>query len=150
MQSICVYPKVVVSRITCIASLPNDYCLVHGVHDVDPDKTPTYNMSTPLPGEIQTNNRAEIYAILITVQNIELAGKIDFFTDNKIAKDTYNKGKDRARLANHADRWSEIFRHIEENIHRPLCILDSKSHRQTPRKERESTLLDERVACQGQ
>lgn len=80
-----------------------------GVHYVDLDKTPTYNMSTPLPGEVQANNRAEIYAILITVHNIELAGKIDFFTDNKIARDTYNKGKDRARLANHADLWSEIF-----------------------------------------
>lgn len=37
--------------------------------------TPTYNMSTPLPGEIQTNNRAEIYAILIMVQNISWQGK---------------------------------------------------------------------------
>ena len=85
-----------------------------GVHYVDLYKVPTYNMSTPLPGEIQTNNRAEIYAILIVVRNIELAGKIDFFTDNKIARDTYNKGKDRARLANHADLWSEIFSHIED------------------------------------
>jgi len=71
-------------------------------------------MSTPLPGEIQTNNRAEIYALLIVVQNLELAGKADFCPDNKIARDTYNKGKHRARIANHADHWSEIFQHIDD------------------------------------
>lgn len=71
-------------------------------------------MSTPLPGEIQTNNRAEIYAILIVVQNLELAGKADLFTDNKIARDTYNKGKHRAEIANHADLWSEIFQQIDD------------------------------------
>ena len=80
-----------------------------GVHYVDPQKQPVFDASMPLPGEIQSNNRAEIYAILITVRNIEIVGKIDFFTDNKTARNTYNKGKHRARLACHADLWSELF-----------------------------------------
>jgi len=64
---------------------------------------------TPLPGEIQTNNRAELYALLLVAQNLELAGKADFFTDNKIVRDTYYKGKPRARIANHGDLWADIF-----------------------------------------
>jgi len=92
-----------------------------GVHYVNPLKQPVFDASMPLPGEIQSNNRAEIYAILIAVSHIEQAGKIDFFTDNKPARNTYNKGKHRARLACHADLWSEIFaiidrKHIELNV----------------------------------
>lgn len=34
-----------------------------GVHYVDPDKVAQINRSTPLPGKIQTNNRAELYAL---------------------------------------------------------------------------------------
>jgi len=107
-----------------------------GVHYVDLDKKPTYKMSTPLPGEVQSNNRAEIYAILIAVQNIELAGIIDFFTDNKIARDTYNKGKDRARLANHADLWSGIFQHIE-NKYIDLRVYWIPSHTDKHREKKE-------------
>jgi len=75
-----------------------------------------------LPCEIQSDNRAEIYAILVAVRHIEDAGKIDFFTDNKPARNTYNNGKHRARLACHADLWSEIFailerKHIELNVY---------------------------------
>ena len=117
-----------------------------GVHYVDLDKTPTYNMSTPLPGEIQTNNRAEIYAILIVVQNLELAGKVDFFTDNKIARDTYNKGKNRARLANHADLWSEIFRNIEEK-YIDVTVYWMPSHTDKHPEKKESTSMDEGMAC---
>lgn len=62
-----------------------------GVHYVDLHKTPTYDIPTPLPDEIQTNNRSELYALLLVVQNLELVGKADFFTDNKIVNDTYNK-----------------------------------------------------------
>jgi len=76
-------------------------------------KNPVFDVSTPLPGPIQTNNRAEIYAILMAVRNIEVAGLIDSLTDNKPALNTYNKGTKRARLANHADQWAEIFDILE-------------------------------------
>jgi len=84
-----------------------------GLHYVSLEKTPLIDASMPLPGKMQTNNRAEIYAILLAVKNVEIAGKIDFFTDNKPARNTYNKGRRRAILACHADLWSEIFTIIE-------------------------------------
>ena len=95
------------------------------------------HMERSFCGEIQTSNRAEIYAILIAVRNIELAGKIDFFTDNKIARDTYNKGKDRARLANHADLWSEIFQCIEEKyIDLKVYWMPSHTDKHPEKKEK--------------
>ena len=74
-----------------------------------------FDASMPLPGQIQSNNRAEIYAILIVIRNIEISRKNDFFTDNKPARNTYNKGRNRARLACHADLWTEMFDLIERN-----------------------------------
>lgn len=38
-------------------------------------KEPTYEMSTPLPGETQTNNRAELYALLLVAQNPRASGQ---------------------------------------------------------------------------
>jgi len=101
-------------------------------------------MATPLPGEVQSNNRAEIYAILIVVRNIELAGIIDFFTDNKIARDTYEKGKDRARLANHADLWSEIFQHIEDKyIDLRVYWIPSHTDKHPEKKEKAPPWMQE-------
>jgi len=111
---------------------------------VDPNKSPVFDASTQLPGPIQTNNRAEIYAILMTVRTIEVAGLIDFFTDNKPARDTYNKCNKRARLANHADLWAEIFVILEA---KRVKILDAQPHRQTEGKTEEGTRMDEIMAC---
>ena len=74
---------------------------------------PLYNMSMPLPGDIQTVPRAELTAVLVTVSNIEYFGTIDFFTDSEITKDTYYKGKHRAKHANNADLWTELFQLID-------------------------------------
>lgn len=49
-----------------------------GVQYVDEDKIPRSNISTPLPGPIKSNNRAELYALWIVVMNIEIVGTIDF------------------------------------------------------------------------
>lgn len=98
-----------------------------GVHYVNPNKQPVFDASMPLPGEIQSNSMAEIYAILTTVRLLEIAGKIYFFTDNKPAINTYNKGKDRARLACHADLWAEVFDHIERK-HIDLNVYWIPSH----------------------
>ena len=57
--------------------LPITRCGV-GVHYVGPNTNPVFDAATPLPGQIQTNNRAEIYAILIAVRSIEITGLIHF------------------------------------------------------------------------
>lgn len=44
-----------------------------GRHYVNPHKQPVFDASMPLPGEIQSNSRAEIYAILIAVRHVEIA-----------------------------------------------------------------------------
>lgn len=82
------------------------------VHCVTPDKVPQKNISTPLPGKLQTNNRAELYALWLVVQTIGIVGKIDFLTDNKIVRDTILKGRNGGRLANHGDLWAEIFEQV--------------------------------------
>lgn len=46
-----------------------------GVQYVDEDKIPRTNISTPLPGPIQSNNRAELYALWLVVMNMEVVGK---------------------------------------------------------------------------
>lgn len=42
------------------------------------DTQPMLNSSIPLPGQIQKNNRAEIYAICLVLVNIEIAANIYF------------------------------------------------------------------------
>lgn len=84
-----------------------------GVHHVDLQHNPHFNASTPLPGIIQTSNRAELYAVLLVTRHSELAATIDFFTDSKITKDTFYKGLHRAKLANNSDLWIELFDNIE-------------------------------------
>lgn len=107
-----------------------------GVHYVNLYEMPMYNFSMPLPSPIQTNNRTEIYAVLIVLRNIKIAGKIDFFTDNKICRDTFLKGKYRARLANHADLWTEIFAHIKTK-YIDLKIYWMTSHTDSNPKKKE-------------
>jgi len=112
-------------------------------------KQPVFDASMPLPGEIQSNNRAEIYAILVAVSHIEYAGKIDFLTDNKPARNTYNKGKHRARLACHADLWSEIFATLDRN-HIELNVYWMPSHTAKHKEKLEkapSWMKEWHVAC---
>jgi len=99
-----------------------------GVQYVDEEKEPRTNIYTPLPGLIQSNNRAELYALWIVVTNIEIVGKIDFFTDNKIVRDTILKGKLRARLANHGDLWAEISEQIERKRAGSEGTLDAQPY----------------------
>jgi len=93
-----------------------------GVHHVDLQHNPYFNASAPLPGDMQTNNRAELYAVLLVTRHAELAAAIDFFTDSKITKDTFYKGLQRAKLASNSDLWIELLDNIDNkgivlNIH---------------------------------
>jgi len=47
-----------------------------GVHHVYLNHNPYFNASTPLPGITQTNNRAELYAVLLVTRHSELAATI--------------------------------------------------------------------------
>jgi len=69
--------------------------------------------------------------------NMEIVGKIDFFTDNKIVRDTILKGKLRARLANHGDLWAEIFEQIEKRgLEVKVYWMPSHTDTQPKKKER--------------
>ena len=57
-----------------------------------------YNISPPLPGPTHINDRAEINAIVIVVQNVEMADRIDF-----LIMDTYYEGESRAGVSNNAE-----------------------------------------------
>jgi len=71
-----------------------------------------YNFWQALPGQQQTVPRAELYALLLSVLHVEVDGVIDFFTDSLITANTFNKCPDRAKFANDADLWCQLFQHI--------------------------------------
>lgn len=121
-----------------------------GVQYVDEDKIPRTNISTPLPGLIQSNNRAELYALWIVVMNVEIVGKVDFFTDNKIVRDTRLKGKQRARLANHGDLWADIFEKIEQKgLEVKVYWMPSHTDTQPKKKEKAPEWMKEWQRKQG-
>jgi len=83
---------------------------------------PLYNIWQPLLGHIQTVvHRADLAAVLITVQNVEVTATLGFFTDTEITKNTYYKGLETARLGSRADLWIPLFgtiqqKHIKLNL----------------------------------
>lgn len=84
-----------------------------GLHHVSPDKTPTYSFWQALPGPQQTVPRAELFALLLAVEHVEVDSVIDFFTDSLITANTFNKGPSRAKFAANADLWCQLFQSIE-------------------------------------
>ena len=91
-----------------------------GVAYLDWDMSHQFDAWSPLPGQIQTVPRAELFALLIVARHARPDALIHFFTDNKNTRDTYYKGKYRASLAATADMWVSLFQQIEIkslNIH---------------------------------
>jgi len=69
--------------------------------------------------------------------NVEIVGKVDFFTDNKIVRDTILKGKHRDRLANHGDLWADIFEKIEQKgLEVKVYWMPSHTDTQPTKKEK--------------
>ena len=66
------------------------------------DEQPVAAAWTPLPGEIQTVGRAELYALLQVVTNASPLAVITFFTDCLNIRDTYLAGPAKS---NNADWW---------------------------------------------
>ena len=58
--------------------------------------------------------RSELIAVCIVVEKVEAGATIDFFTDSKITKDTFNKGFERARFAANSDLWVQLFQNISD------------------------------------
>ena len=85
-----------------------------GIHYVSPDLEPGFNAWQPLLGPIQTVPRAELTAVCIVVDKVEVGARIDFFTDSKITKDAFYKGVERARFAANSDLWVQLFDQIQE------------------------------------
>ena len=71
-----------------------------------------YGLSSNLPGKVQTVVRAELYALLIVVQQVVPNGVIDFYIDCKPVFDTFNKGRARAMTSNLADLFVDLFDNI--------------------------------------
>jgi len=65
---------------------------------------------------MQTNSRAELLAIVVVVQNTEIAGRIDFLIDSRVIRDSYLTAQHRARLSNNADLLTIVSQNIEESM----------------------------------
>lgn len=118
-----------------------------GLHYVNENKEPVFNCWQALPGGEQTVPRAELFALALAVEHIELCGVIDFFTDSLITANTYNKGPSRAKVAAHDDLWCQLFRSIK-NKNLSVRVYWMPSHTDTqPDKKKKGTQLDAAVAC---
>lgn len=72
-HQICSFPDTILEIVLEANPLNINYFKVCAPYDL-----PICNMSQPLPGPVQTNNRAEIYAVVVVVQNLEFAAGIYF------------------------------------------------------------------------
>ena len=78
---------------------------------------PTRNISSPLPGRLQTNNRAELYAVLLALWNIEANCFLTIFSDSQYVVKGVNLWLPRWRLTSfrtvsNADLWREIEKEV--------------------------------------
>jgi len=97
------------------------------------DTGPILTASTPLPGEEQTVYRAELYALILAVELVELNGFVNYFIDNQAVHDTFHKGKDRALMSQAADLFDRLFAVIRfRNI--TLDLKWMPSHLNDPEK----------------
>lgn len=80
-----------------------------GIHYVNPELVPGFNAWQPLLGQVQSVPRSELTALCLVIEKVESGGTVDFFTDSKITKDTFNKGIARARFAANSDLWIQLF-----------------------------------------
>ena len=63
------------------------------LHYLDLDKKPSYNFWQPLPGDEQSNNKAEIFALDLVTKNLEPNAIAHFYTDSQITYNSFKKGK---------------------------------------------------------
>ena len=62
-----------------------------------------------LPGPVQTVPRSEAFALLTVLQQVGHGSQIEFITDNKSVKLTYDKGSGAVHLSKNDDIFSQIF-----------------------------------------
>jgi len=63
---------------------------------------------------VQSVPRSELTALCLVIEKVEAGGTVDFFTDSKITKDTFNKGVERARFAANSELWVQLFQNIKD------------------------------------
>ena len=80
-----------------------------GIHYVDENEIPTYNIWQALPGEQHTVPRVEMTALLLVAKNVHHAVVVDFFTDSQLTSNTYHERQHRAKFANTANQWVKLF-----------------------------------------
>ena len=80
--------------------------------DIAEKVTVLRGLSCPLPGEVQTVPRAELYGFFTVVRNVS-HGLVEIVSDSKVNVDIYNKGRETALKATNYDIWQEIFKHID-------------------------------------
>ena len=75
----------------------------------------------PLPGEIQTVARGELYALLALIRMVSPGSIVVFVTDNKGVYDKYNSGPIQASLSSNCDLYHKLFQIIRNR--QPLLTV---------------------------
>lgn len=68
----------------------------------------------PLPGEIQTVARGELYALVELIKHAKPMSDIEFVTDNKGVNDKFNAGPKAASFSSNCDMFHELFQTVYE------------------------------------
>jgi len=87
----------------------------------------TFAAHFPLPGDVQTVARGELYALLVLIRMASPGSIVVFVTDNKGVYDKYNSGPTRASLSSNCDLYYELFQ-IVRNKQLKLTVRWMPSH----------------------
>ena len=71
-----------------------------------------WGVHSPLPGQVHTVPRAELFAILLVAKNV-MQGVVVVVTDSKVNADMFGNGKSRCLEAANSDLWAELWSCIE-------------------------------------
>ena len=77
---------------------------------VDSTGVPVVGSYTPLPGEVQTVGRGELFALYILVQLLAPLAQVTFVTDNFNVYKTYSKGPKSAKNSSNCDLYEKVFK----------------------------------------
>jgi len=85
-----------------------------------------FGLHTPLPGNIQTVSRGELYAVLLVVKHT-LSHSVHFITDNKGVYSVFHNGPIAAANSANCDLWALFFQCVSDK-HINLSIRWMPSH----------------------
>ena len=76
---------------------------------IDSNGALVYAARFPLPGEVQTVSRGELFALVVLIRQAQNLSEIEFITDNKGVRDKFNKGPKEAYKSVNCDLFAELF-----------------------------------------